>query len=85
MADTWRMNDWWIDGEMDEGMDGHRNKILGNEEIWDSAKFSFVAGCSMKCLQRPGFTISHRGNCLYFFLLSSLPKTWAWKGRQQNR
>lgn len=50
MVDTWMMNVWWIVGEMDEGMNGQSNKILGNEEIWDSDKFSFVAGCSMKCL-----------------------------------
>lgn len=50
MVDTWMMNDWWIDGEMDEGMDGYRNKILGNEEIWDFVKFLFVVGCLMKCL-----------------------------------
>lgn len=58
MADTWMMNGGWIDGEMDEEMGGHRNKILGNEEIWVSARFLFVAGYSMKCLQRPGFSMN---------------------------
>lgn len=85
MVDRWMMTVWWIDGEMDEGMDGQSNKILGNEEIWDSAKFSFVAGCSMTCVQRPGFSVKCTGDSLFFFLLSSLAEIWAWKGRQQNR